>query len=131
MNLQKGKSKGNMTLYYQRSICFNCSKQVNLKNTISSKTRDDYRYIMCDCGQIMKVVKNDNEENIVKIKRDGKEIKEAYELFFTKEDNEVKKVNKKIKKNKTFKNFIESKKKKIKSIKREKRKSKLTLIKGK
>lgn len=126
MSLQKGKSKGNRALYYHDTICFNCFKQVNLKNVISSKIRVNYRYIICDCGQIMKVVKNNNEENLVRIKRNGKEIKEAYELFFIKESN---KVNRDVNEKKTFTDFIQEKKKKIEAIKKAKRKAKLKLIK--
>ncbi|MBO3445911.1 hypothetical protein [Clostridium sp. CCUG 7971] len=121
MSLQRGENKGN---FYQIPICFNCLKPVNLKISISSKVKENYRYIICDCGQIMKVVKINDEENLARIKRNGKEVKEAYELFFEKEYND-KIINYE---KKTLMDFVKEKKELIECRKKEKRKCKLKII---
>lgn len=121
MSLQRGKNKEN---YYQIPICFNCLKLVDLKNAISSKVKGNCRYIICDCGQIMKVVKINDEENLARIKRNGKEVKEAYELFFAKEYND-KVINYQ---KKTLIDFVKEKMELIEARKKEKRKCKLKVI---
>lgn len=127
MSLQKGENKGNIKQYYEIQICFNCLKTVNLRHVISSKFQDNYRYIICDCGQMMKVVKTNNEENLVRIKRNGKEVKEAYKLFFEREysDEIYKDINEQ---KKTVIEFMREKKQQIELRKKEKKKSKLKVV---
>ncbi|MEG1311427.1 MAG: hypothetical protein RR942_06245 [Romboutsia sp.] len=120
--------KGNRKLYYEIPICFNCLKSVNLKNVISSDTKDNYRYIICDCGQIIKVVKFNNEEYLARIKRNGKEVKEACELFFKNEYSKTR--DKSINKDKkTIIDFIIDKNEQVQTRKKDKKKSNLTIIK--
>lgn len=114
--------------YYEIPICFSCLKVVNLKYLISSKGKDNYRYIICNCGQIMKVTKENNEEKISRLKRNSKDLNEAYELFFQSENNKNKKVESKYK-FKSIKEIINSKKEYIKIQKREKKKSRLKIVK--
>lgn len=121
MSLQRGKNKGKL---YQIPICFNCLKPVNLKNSISSKVKENYRYIICDCGQIMKVIKINDEESLSRIKRNGKEVKEAYELFFEKEYND-KVINYE---KKTLMDFVKEKKEVMEFRKKEKRKCKIKIV---
>ncbi|MGL5328345.1 MAG: hypothetical protein ACRDD7_03680 [Peptostreptococcaceae bacterium] len=122
------KCSSNLKTYYEIPICFNCLKVVNLKHVICSKEVNNYKYIICNCGQIMKVIKENNEEKISRIKRNGKDLKEAYDLFFKiesmKEDN--------LKNKKQFiniKEIIKIKKEKFELNKKEKKKSKLKLVK--